>query len=207
MSSEPPYAARGSEPFLPAMTEEIQTLAAMARGDAMAFARWASSVEPPLRGALRPFATSVDTEAVLQETLLRIWQIAPRFTHDGKPHALLRFAMRTARNVAVSEWRRQGRADQLEALERHLAAESEVAPITPDPHLREQIVKCREKLPGKPKVALEQRLASGGDQDDATLASRLGMSLNTFLQNFTRARKFLKECLEKAGIHLDEELT
>jgi hypothetical protein len=32
------------------------------------------------------------------------------------------------------------------------------------------------------------------------------MSLYTFLQNFTRARKFLKECLAKAGISLDAEL-
>ena len=189
------------------MQAELQIIGAMASGDANAFARWASSVEQPLRISLRAFATSVDTEAVLQETLLRIWQVAPRFTHDGKPNALLRFAMRTARNVAVSEWRRQGRADQQEALERHLSAEAEVAPITPDPHLREQIVRCQQKLPGKPKDALQQRLTSGGVEDDAVLAARIGMSLNTFLQNFTRARKFLKECLEKAGIHLDGELS
>ncbi len=182
-------------------------LGAMASGDANAFARWASSAEQPLRGSLRAFATSVDTEAVLQETLLRIWQVAPRFRHDGKPNSLLRFAMRTARNVAVTEWRRQGRPDQQEALEQHLSAELHIAPITPDPHLRVQIMKCREKLPGQPKVAMEQRLSAEGTQDDTVLAARLGMSLNTFLQNFTRARKFLKECLEKAGIHLDGELT
>lgn len=189
------------------MVEEQQLLSELAKGDANAFARWASSVEHPLRSALRPFATSVDTEAVLQETLLRIWQVAPRFTHDGQPNALLRFAMRTARNVAVSEWRRQGRAEQQEALERHLSAELEIAPITPDPHLRAQISKCREKLPGQPKVAMEQRLAAEGTEDDSVLAARVGMSLNTFLQNFTRARRFLKGCLEKTGIHLDRELT
>ncbi|MFO0597211.1 MAG: sigma-70 family RNA polymerase sigma factor [Myxococcaceae bacterium] len=189
------------------MNEELQALAAMAGGDALAFARWASTAEPALRSSLRAFATQVDVEAVLQESLLRVWQVAPRFEHDGKPNALLRFAMRTVRNVAVSEWRKLGKPDQQDALERHLAAENEVAPITPDPHLREKISKCREKLPGQPKVALEQRLASGGKQDDAELAQRLGMSLNTFLQNFTRARKFLKECLEKAGVKLEEELT
>ena len=189
------------------MNEELQLLTAMSGGDANAFARWASRVEQPLRSALRVFATSVDTEAVLQETLLRVWQVVPRFAHDGKPNALLRFAMRTARNVAVTEWRRQGRPDQLEALEQHLSADSHVAPITPDPHLREHIGRCRDKLPGQPKVALEQRLAADGTLDDSVLAQRLGMSLNTFLQNFTRARKFLKECLEKAGVRLDGELT
>ncbi|MBL8909460.1 MAG: hypothetical protein JNM17_02040 [Archangium sp.] len=189
------------------MTDELQTLAAMAGGDALAFARWASTAEPALRSSLRAFATSVDTEAVLQEALLRVWQIAPRFTHDGKPHALLRFAMRTARNVAVSEWRKLGKADQQEALEKHLAMEAEVGPITPDPKLREHIFRCREKLPGQPKAALEQRLMSGGADDDTTLAQRVGMTLNTFLQNFTRARKLLKECLEKAGVRLEEHVS
>jgi RNA polymerase sigma-70 factor (ECF subfamily) len=189
------------------MQEELHMLSAMAAGDAVVFARWASTAEHPLRSALRPFATSLDTEAVLQETLLRIWQVAPRFTHDGRPHALLRFAMRTARNVAVSEWRRMGKPEQQEALEQHLQAEATVAPVTPDPHLREQIGKCREKLPKQPKAALEQRIAAEGSRDDAELAAAIGMSLNTFLQNFTRARKFLKECLEKAGIRLDGELT
>lgn len=185
------------------MIEELHLLQAMASGDALAFARWSSSVERPLRLSLRAFATSVDVEAVLQETLLRCWQIAPRFTHDGRPNALLRFAMRTSRNVAVSECRKRGAAarDELAPPDEH------VSPVTPDPHLRERIVKCREKLPKQPRAVLEQRLGSGGENDDTELATRLGMSLNTFLQNFTRARRFLRECLEKAGINLDGELT
>ena len=32
------------------------------------------------------------------------------------------------------------------------------------------------------------------------------MRLNTFLQNFTRARKLLAECLEKNHVDLDAEL-
>lgn len=189
------------------MQVELAQLSAIAAGDADAFARWVSGVEVPVRLSLRPFATTVDTEAVLQEALLRVWQVAPRFTHDGKPNALLRFTVRTARNVAISELRKSSPSkDALDALERELAAQAEVAPITPDPMLREAIAECRRKLPKQPGLALEQRLQAGGEHDDATLAQRLGMSLNTFLQNFTRARKFLKECLAKAGINLDAEL-
>jgi RNA polymerase sigma-70 factor (ECF subfamily) len=33
------------------------------------------------------------------------------------------------------------------------------------------------------------------------------MSLNTFLQNFTRARKLLAECLAKRGIDLRSEMS
>jgi RNA polymerase sigma-70 factor (ECF subfamily) len=188
------------------MDEELATLAAISHGDAQAFGRWASSVEEPLRRSLRAFAASLDTEAAVQETLLRVWQVAPRFAHDGRPHALLRFALRTARNVAVSTWRKEGRAEQKDALEQHLAAEGAQRPTAPDPLLRAQLARCHEQLPGQPKAALEQRLASAGTQDDGALAARAGMSLNTFLQNFTRARRFLRQCLELAGISLDAEL-
>ncbi|CAN5905040.1 hypothetical protein BH11MYX2_BH11MYX2_04180 [soil metagenome] len=36
------------------------------------------------------------------------------------------------------------------------------------------------------------------------IAESLGMKLNTFLQNFTRARKFLADCLAKRGITIAE---
>lgn len=49
------------------------------------------------------------------------------------------------------------------------------------------------------------RWSSGGAEDDSALAARLNMSLNTFLQNFNRARQFLAQCLKKAGVDLDGE--
>jgi RNA polymerase sigma-70 factor (ECF subfamily) len=188
------------------MEPELATLAAIARGDARVFGQWVASAELPVRRALRAFAAHVDTEAVVQEAFLRVWQVAPRFTHDGRPHALLRFTLRTARNVALSEVRRRARPEQVEALERELSAEEAIAPAAPDPLLRAQLARCRELLPPQPRAALDQRLASAGSDDDSTLAQRARMSLNTFLQNFTRARRFLKACLEKAGVHLDAEL-
>ncbi len=187
------------------MNEELATLAAIAAGDPDAFARWVCGAEGQVRRALRPFAEVCDTEAVLQEALLRVWQVAPRFRHDGKPNGLLRFAVTAARNVAVSELRKASPSRaQLDALERELAAEQAVAPSLPDPLLRKAIAECRRKLPGKPGQALAQRL-EGGFEEDSVLAARIGMSLNTFLQNFTRARRFLSECLRKAGVELDEE--
>ena len=81
-------------------------LPAIQAGDADAFGRWLAGAEPGLRESLRSFAASVDTEAVLQESLLRTWQVAPRVVSDGKPNTLLRLAVRIARNLAVSERRR-----------------------------------------------------------------------------------------------------
>ncbi|MBL8734480.1 MAG: hypothetical protein JNN13_19040 [Planctomycetes bacterium] len=181
-----------------------QHLAAIAAGDADAFARWLALAEPPLRRSLRRFATVVDTEAVLQEALLRVWQVAPRCAGDGRPHALLRLGVRIVQNLARSEARRHRllpvpAGDEL--------PEAEVAPAQPpDAALRAAVSTCRDKLPPQPARALAARLDDGGLRADRALAAAVGMQTNTFLQNITRARRLLAECLRKAGIDLDLEL-
>jgi DNA-directed RNA polymerase specialized sigma24 family protein len=185
-------------------------LAAIAQGDVDAFGAWVAGAERPLRDALRSFAAQVDTEAVLQEALLRVWQLAPRIgAGDGRPdsplrpNALLRFALRVARNLAISEWRRLSRSEPTEpqTLEAHAdAIASEAA--APDPLLRARIEQCRDQLPKKPALALAARLESGGREPDEQLAERLSMRTNTFVQNVARARQFLARCLEAHGIVL-----
>ena len=183
-------------------------LAAIAAGDPDAFARWVAGVDHELRKSLRGVAALVDTEAILQEALLRVWQVAPRFKPDGRPNGLLRLAVTIARNLVTSELRRTrpGLADPAE-LERALMAELRTESASgPDPFLRQAIEECRGKLPGKPAQALLQRLLNGGAEPDEVLAQRLGMKLNTFLQNFTRARKLLAECLKGKRVNLEAEL-
>ena len=173
---------------------------AIAAGNRDAFAVWLAGAEPPVRDSLRSFAAAVDVEAVLQEALLRVWQVAPRFTPDGRPNGLLRLCVRIARNLAISEVRRT-RATPVEANDLEAAlATAERGPDEPDPLLRRAIEDCRDRLPPKPRQALDTRLASRGAQDDVDLAESLGMKLNTFLQNFTRARQLLADCLGKKGI-------
>jgi DNA-directed RNA polymerase specialized sigma24 family protein len=175
-------------------------------GDADAFGRWLAGAERPVRESLRSFAAVLDVEAVLQEALLRVWQVAPRFVPDGRPNGLLRLGVRIARNLAISEVRRlRAVPTEASAVEAALA-ETERAPAPPDPMLRDAIRTCREQLPGKPRQALDARLASAGGAADPELAASLGMKLNTFLQNFTRARQLLAECLRKRGVLLDVEL-
>jgi DNA-directed RNA polymerase specialized sigma24 family protein len=180
----------------------------IAAGDGAAFGRWLAGAEGPLRAGLRGFAAQVDVEAVLQEALLRAWQVAPRLLPDGRPNALLRFAVRAARNLALDEARRAGFRAPLddEELARQLEglAAGVGPPEAPDPLLRRLIQACREKLARKPRAALDGRLASGGAEPDAEVAARLGMRTNTFLQNVTRARRALSECLRRAGVPLAE---
>jgi RNA polymerase sigma-70 factor (ECF subfamily) len=183
-------------------------LATIQSGDAGAFGRWLAGAEGPLRASLRPFATSIDSEAVLQEAALRVWQLAPRFVPDGRENSLLRWAIRVAKNLAVSERRRlRVVPTQQDALEASLdEQQGALAPRLPDPHLREAIANCQQKLPAQPARALAARLAAAGTEPDEVLAVRLTMRLNTFLQNVTRARRLLAECLESRGIDLSAEL-
>jgi len=191
------------------MAELDVHLPRIADGDAAAFGAWLGAAEPALRESLRRFAAQADVEAVLQEALLRVWQVAPRVEPDGRPNALLRLAVRVARNLALDEARRAGfraPADEVEltALLDRLAGAA--APEPPDPLLRRLIAACRAKLAAKPRAALDARLQSGGSEPDAALAAALGMRLNTFLQNVGRARKALAECLRRGGAALPEQV-
>jgi DNA-directed RNA polymerase specialized sigma24 family protein len=191
------------------VTAELDSLVPLiAAGDAEAFGRWLAGAERRLRDSLRSFAAVVDTEAVMQEALLRTWQVAPRFAPDGRADGLLRLAIRIARNLAVSDlrrWDRRGLVDvkEIEGIAGDLPPDPSPGD---DPALRAAIEECRRQLPRQPARALAARLEGGGTERDERLAERLGMRLNTFLQNITRARRFLTECLRRRGLDMAGEL-
>lgn len=172
-------------------------LPGIAAGDARAFAAWLVHAEEPVRRSLRSFAATVDTEAMLQEALLRVWQVAPRAEADGRPNVLLRLALRIARNAAIDETRRT-RVTPMDPgdIERDAVAQ-EIVP--PDPLLRRLIDRCRGRLPPAPRQAFEARLGASGGRSDRDLAEAAGMQLNTFLKNVGRARALLVECLGRSG--------
>lgn len=173
-------------------------LPSIAAGDASAFAAWLAGAEPAVRGALRSFAAVVDVEAVVQEALLRAWQVAARVEPDGRPNALLRLTVRIAKNHAIDQARR-ARLDYTEPAEMERV---EVEPALPDPLLRAQVERCREQLPAAPARALTARLTGRGGASDRDLAASVQMELNTFLKNVGRARAWLIECLARAGVEV-----
>ncbi len=195
----------------PSVTDSLEPwLTEIAAADAAAFARWLAGAEARLRDSLRSFATRVDTEAVLQESLLRVWQAAPRLVPDGRPEPLLRFAIRIARNLAVSELRRN-RLDpvEIEELDRLASEDAANLPGTkvPDHRVRQAIEECLAQLPARPAAALTARLENDGEEPDAHLAERLRMRTNTFLKNFGRARRQMTECLRRRGIDIRLEMS
>ncbi|MFO0552660.1 MAG: sigma-70 family RNA polymerase sigma factor [Polyangiaceae bacterium] len=173
---------------------------AIAGGDATAFARFLVRAEPALRLSLRPFAARVDVEAVVQEACLRLWQVAPRFTRDGRDNGLLRLLVRIGKNLAIDELRRRREEVGREADAREDDVAGLVAAEDVDPFLRKIVVDCLEKLPTQPRRALVARLESAGADEDDALAERCSMKPNTFLQNITRGRKLLVDCLGGRGV-------
>ena len=136
-------------------------LPAIAAGDLDAFASFLAGAEQPLRRQLASFAAEVDVEAVVQEALLRVWQVAPKFSSDGRPQALLRFAHRCARNLCLTELRRR-RIAPMSGDEQALAEAPDLqAQAPPDPLLRRAVHECRERLPKKPQHALTARRTGG----------------------------------------------
>lgn len=171
-------------------------------GDREAFADWVRRVEMPLRKSLRSFARSVDVEAIVQEGLLRMWVLARELTLAGES-ASLRYALRLVRNLAINEARRMG---TLAPGDPPPEPAVQPAPV-PDAGLRRVILRCLERLPTMPGRAIRERLLNHDCLADRDLARRVGMQLNTFLQNIGRARKHLRECLESHGLSLHEYLT
>lgn len=185
------------------------------RGSHDGFRAWLAYAEPLLWRNLRSFARTVDIEAIVQEALSRMWVLAPTLELAGDD-ASLRFVQRLARNLAISESRRRRHerplgeeggppADTGEWAQHGDEQETSSPPAPPpDPSLRAAILRCLGSLPGQPRRALQARLKSAGGGPDRVLAESLGMSLNTFLQNVTRARRLVRECLERAGYRLEE---
>jgi len=172
-------------------------------GDRAAFAAWMGSVELPIRLSLRRYAQAVDVEAIMQETLLRMWLLSqdPERVLTGED-AALKFAIGVARNLARSEARRFGRERYLPPEE---VPEIPVPPDPPsDPGLARAIAECLARLKGRVDQALRMRLGMGDSLPDREIARLLGMTLNTFLQNIVRARRSVEECLEKRGVRLRE---
>jgi RNA polymerase sigma factor (sigma-70 family) len=176
-------------------------LPAIAAGDVQAFASWLAEAEPRIRSSLSRFARSVDTEAVLQETLLRLWKVAARVQPDPRGDSLVRLGVQIAHNLAIDHARRDKRRERA-AEAQQFEGDPELDEAPPDPLLRDLIRGCSAKLPEQPAAALACRLENRGAEPDEALAERLGMRLNTFLKNFGRARQLLLECLAKAGVEL-----
>lgn len=186
------------------MTDIDRLWSAVCTGDKWAFGDWVGRVERPILRSLSPYARAVDTESVFQEAMKRMWQ---RSQEDGQrlegENASLRFAIGLARNLARNMARKQRREHLMPPGNLPDGIDDPFADPSPDPFLGRIIEKCIEALTARAKSALLARLQDG-HVDDRMSAGQLRMTVNTFLQNVTRARRHLDACLKKNGVHEHE---
>ena len=188
------------------MTVIDQAFAGVCAGDEDAFAGWMGRVERPIRLSLRSYARAVDTEGVVQETLMRMWLFAQdRGAALTGEDASLRFAIGMARNLARNEARRLKREVLLPPGDQ---PEVPVLPDPgPDPGLARAIADCLQQLVGRRLEALRARLQMAPFASDREISQSVGMTPNTFLQNVVRARKQMADCLQGRGVPLSELLS
>ena len=94
------------------MNETDRAFQLIRGGNRLAFEKWLSMVESPLRRSLRWFARYVDTEVVLQETLKRMWMIGIEGRELQGDNASLQLAFGVMRNVRREEQRRLGEQER-----------------------------------------------------------------------------------------------
>lgn len=162
------------------------------RGNHAAFRALYDAVSPKLFGVvLRITRNRSMAEEVLQETFVKVWQKAERFSPEaGQPMAWL---AAIARNRAIDRIR-------AEKLERSRAPDEEpdlerlVAPDTGDPATREALRKCLGQLDDEARNCVILAYCSGFSREE--LAERFGRPVGTIKTLLFRSVRLLKACLE-----------
>jgi RNA polymerase sigma factor (sigma-70 family) len=167
-------------------------LEATSRGNHAAFRALYEATAPKLFGVvLRITRNRPMAEEVLQETYVKIWQNAERFSPDaGQPMAWL---AAIARNRAIDRIRS-------EKLERSRVSDDEgildrlVAPGSGDVVLQETLRTCLSKLDEEARNCVILAYCSGFSREE--LAERFGRPVGTIKTLLHRSVRLLKACLE-----------
>ncbi len=169
-----------------------QLLEAISRGDRVAFRKLYEATAPKLFGViLRITSNRSVAEEVLQETYVKVWQNAERFTPEaGKP---ITWLTAIARNGAIdrirSERIERQRSDDDEAILDRLPS-----PSSGDPAAREALRLCLSGLAEEAQSCVVLAYCSGYSREE--LAERFGRPVATIKTILHRSIKMLRDCLD-----------
>jgi RNA polymerase sigma-70 factor (ECF subfamily) len=163
-----------------------------ARGNHAAFRALYEAVSPKLFGiVLRITRNRSMAEEVLQETFVKIWQNAERFTPEaGQPMAWL---TAIARNRAIDRIRAE-KVERSQPLDDEPALERLAAPAGGDPVARESLRKCLGQLDDEARNCVILAYCSGYSREE--LAERFHRPVGTIKTLLFRSVRLLKACLE-----------
>lgn len=167
---------------------------ATSRGNHAAFRALYDATAPKLLGVVLRITRNRSTaEEVLQETFVKIWQKAERFSPEaGQPVAWL---AAIARNRAIDRIRSE-KVERARPLDDEPDLERLVAPGTGDPVLREALRKCLGQLEDEARNCVVLAYCSGLSREE--LAERYGRPVGTIKTLLHRSVRLLRACLESA---------
>jgi RNA polymerase sigma factor (sigma-70 family) len=162
------------------------------RGNHAAFRALYDQVSPKLFGVvLRITRNRPMAEEVLQETFVKIWQNAERFSPEvGQPMAWL---AAIARNRAIDRIRAE-KVERSQPADDETALERLAAPGTGDPVDRLALRKCLGQLDDEARNCVVLAYCSGFSREE--LAEKFGRPVGTIKTLLFRSVRLLKACLE-----------
>ena len=169
-----------------------ELLEATSRGDSNAFRRLYDATAPKLFGiVLRITSNRAVAEEVLQETYLKVWQNAERFTAEaGSP---ITWLAAIARNRAIDRIRAERierqRSDDDQAILDRLPA-----PSLGDPAARQRLRLCLSELGEEAQSCIVLAYCSGYSREE--LAERYDRPVGTIKTLLHRSIKLLRDCLD-----------
>jgi RNA polymerase sigma-70 factor (ECF subfamily) len=165
---------------------------ATSRGNHAAFRALYEATAPKLLGiVLRITRNRSMAEEVLQETFVKIWRKAERFSPEaGQPMAWL---AAIARNRAIDRIRAE-KVERARPLDDEAGLEALAAPESGDPVMREALRKCLGQLDEEARDCVVLAYCSGFSREE--LAERYGRPVGTIKTLLHRSVRLLKSCLE-----------
>lgn len=172
-----------------------QMIARVSLGDRAAFSQLYDATSSKLFGvALRVLNNRANAEDVLQETFMKIWRHADRYSANGL--SPMTWLITIARNTAIDRLRATRDASDVDDLADRLAAPGptpEQSAVAAGEAAR--ITACLDELDGDKSQAVRGAYLQGLSY--AELAERFSVPLNTMRTWLRRSLINLKECLER----------
>lgn len=139
-------------------------------------------------------ARRTETEEILQETLLVLWE---KFDTFAQGTNFLAWAYAVARLEVLKFRERQSREQRLLSLEAVYAISAEVHSAGETLDLRHAaLADCLEKLSDRQRNIVHDRYQAGMSVD--SMAERLGRSRDAVYQILSRIRRNLEECIDRS---------
>lgn len=176
-------------------SELADLIAAAARGDRAAFRRLYEATAPKLLGiVLRIVRSRAEAEEVLQDTYVRVWKNAARFTPEaGTPMAWL---VSIARNRAIDVVRLKTPItlspdeDGTDWMERIASERDEAGEAA----TRDALRRCLGSVEPRTREMIVRAYCNGESREE--LAARYARPVNTVKTLLHRGLAALKQCLE-----------